>query len=1234
MTANPTASVDVVRNGDTRSSSPIERRTTSSTFSNSRRGFGVASSETGESSAAGSQRNSLADGFLDGPGKDDTLQITPARESKGTHRSHRSRNSGGFLLSHSFEAPSHETTEPTPRQHPSPQEKGKKVERTHKKRGNKRRSDTGLGLGLGNSPLGATVVTAGKEDGGDHTTEDVKGEYSNGTKETNEPKPKATLDVDSQQIVNLALNLSESRRNAARRITSSPLPPVASFLDAGAGGSLRQHLQQQRRSSRNLSPRAERNLRASTTSPRTVSGQQLQSPLHATFEYQPEENYQYHFTASTLARAEKARNAIGLMAEYRRLLQYVPPLKPSVLARTSTANSTSESPLVALLSPSKTSEPPTEQLPLGRPYNPLQYIRNRKVRARERKTIDGEEMGFGDLEKVSSWVDQIEKESQSKEYQSADCVMMPTFSKAASLAATPLTSPQPKSATATPKMKRPRIDWVTNPADMIADIFWLEQDDNKKIVEDRAGRKIYPVTTELKRPVSHREEEPYLKEEPGLQHQKSPDLRIDTRLPEFKSLKGEDKHYDSAASRAKHKLRQAAHLHHGHNGSIHDRQFLTPKSKSDSESSDTDGVRHLRRKRSGTADTHDNGKDILEKQMLEMLAKEARENEWSIPRESIEAQVAPKDFAIGSGLSSAVQSRTGSIVAREARSKRNSIIQTPSGRASLEVPGGNPRFSLDDLDSTAPNSPTTAARVAGFVPTIGMDLSPPPRHISPSRSPLSKVKSKINPFHEHSRTRSRGRGDETPISAPILSSKEATPESPVTPEGRKRSMSPVKKIASKKTDEKGKSSIRKGKSSEDSSGIRGLFKGTRGPVARVSDFLWKKEASPILSTSSGFSTDDSDLEGVSAAQVKSEESSRDSSAGLEDDALVAGKQSYLGELPTFNPATERRGRQPQIETTPSTNDREAREERRRTSRASLLEAPPRIDIQNASPSSSPDFHARRRFSSVSEDESRRGSIPNSVASADARLNAILGIPGRRRSDLPVTGLYSLETTHRRPSLDGKRQWSISDRDVSSQRGPMTKREIARVRALLLSSGIKAKEISRRGGATENLSDTAYSDIASMAREELRPVSKAKEHILAANVLSKDIQLSTSLWQSSADTFIHTTIPQLQERINALHRTIADDLTPLARRAADEADEVSKDLVTSQTLQVKHIIDMMDKMMRRRRRRLRWVRRGGWVLVEWVLVGVMWMVWFLVTFARIVWGVGRLVTGSVRWLLWL
>jgi hypothetical protein len=61
---------------------------------------------------------------------------------------------------------------------------------------------------------------------------------------------------------------------------------------------------------------------------------------------------------------------------------------------------------------------------------------------------------------------------------------------------------------------------------------------------------------------------------------------------------------------------------------------------------------------------------------------------------------------------------------------------------------------------------------------------------------------------------------------------------------------------------------------------------------------------------------------------------------------------------------------------------------------------------------------------------------------------------------------------------------------------------------------------------------------------------------------------------------------------------------------------------------------MDKMIRRRRRRFRWLRRGGWVLVEWLLVGVMWYVWFMVVLTRVVMGVGKGVVRSFRWLFWL
>jgi hypothetical protein len=273
---------------------------------------------------------------------------------------------------------------------------------------------------------------------------------------------------------------------------------------------------------------------------------------------------------------------------------------------------------------------------------------------------------------------------------------------------------------------------------------------------------------------------------------------------------------------------------------------------------------------------------------------------------------------------------------------------------------------------------------------------------------------------------------------------------------------------------------------------------------------------------------------------------------------------------------------------------------------------------------------------VSDFESRRGSFATGVYGADARLNAILGIPGRKADTLPVTGLSALETSNNhRPSLEGKRHWSISDRGVSVHRGPMTKREIARVKALLLSSGIKAKEISRRAAEVKDLHSTdekPYADIAPLAQQKVAPVPKSQQHILAARILADDIQLSSRMWQASADNFTGVTIQNLLDRVDTLQGRLVDNLTPMTRKAADEADEVSKDLVTSQTLKVKRITDTMDRMMRQRRRRFRWLRRGGWVLVEWALVGVMWMVWFVVVFVRIFMGIGRGVVGVGRWLL--
>ncbi|KAK0113434.1 hypothetical protein ONS95_013692 [Cadophora gregata] len=1268
MTSTHDAHPDSSRSQD---DSALDRRTNSSTFSASNR-FSIGSSETGESSRAASKRSSLrtSDSIKDLPNGDAGTPDAekPVKDGRGSHRSHRSRRSGGFLLSNAaFEPPADTATstgsavESLLRQrHSLGDQKGKTTLKSPERRHRKRRSN--IGTSVGGSPLASNVVTASTGNG----TADINAKSREDGVESmdHEPTAKPTaaapaLDVDSAQIVNLALNLSESRRNAQRRVISTSMPPATGGLgESFTGSSLRHQLQQQRRVSRNVSPKPDRGERTTASSPRLASGQRINSPLQASFDTQPDGQYQYHFSASTLARAEKAKNAIELMAQYRRLLQYVPPLKPQALDKTFTASPAGTAPGSPIISsskgPSRTISNTSSNRPLGRPYNPLQYIRNRKVRSRNSRAIDGEAQGFGDLEKVSSWVDAVSHQASSEDGQ-ADCLMMPQFSKAADDAASPFGSPQSgqgKPQSVPVKVKRPRIDWVTNPADMIADVFWLEQDDNKKLIEDRHGLNIFPASKELKRPIS-RSDEPEVKnispkakaDDLGL------DMRmLDTKLPEFKSVKPDSERFpDLSTSRARKKFRDvraAARLHHGHSGSL--RHLRSSRSRSDDSDSDEsdDSMPKRRKRRSGTTDSYDNGRGVLEKQMMEILAKEAEEARWSSRDNSSKRhdgtpmKPLPKDMARANG--SAGHSRSASLV-KDSRANGGS-----SGRASLEVPGINGRGSMEDLNTTAPNSPSMKATKLGdrFVPSIAMDLSSGrsrPTSTSPSRRPLSRMRSKIRPYYE--RSQESEHQDEN-----VAVSVEQDQESP---DPRRRSISPVKKIISRNTDDSQKAfrksgSIRKGK---EDSGIRGLFKNARNPVSRVSDLLWRKEASPGQGNSSGFSTDESDMEEIRNPQQITH--SRDSSVGTAfDDAEDASpqieKKSYINSvppLPTFTSPFERRGRPTRMQSDESyiaPNSRSqklpTREERRKFGSDNMLDAP-RIDVHNASPTSSPDAVPINRFqrdSSVSDIDSRRNSI-NGVKRADARLNSILGLPGKRRNALPITGLSSLETSHdHRPSLGG-RQWSISDRSPSEHRGPLNRREIARVRALLLSSGIKAKEISRRAAELKDLraeKDPLYGDIADMAHEEIEVVPKSQQHRLAARIISDDVQLSSQIWQDSADTFVNDTVNVLMSRIGSLQHRLVDNLTPMTRTAADEADEVSKDLVTSQMLKVKMIGDKIDKMTRTRRRRFRWLRRGGWVLVEWALVGIMWYVWFVVVIARVFMGIGKGVVGSLRWLLWL
>jgi len=208
---------------------------------------------------------------------------TPGKDGRGSHRSHRSRTSGGFLLSNAALNPVNRDVTPAKLSagQNSGEYKGKAVLRSPDKRHRKRKSD--LGVGLRGSPLAGHVTTLAAEDEeSDPAAKDLAGAEQ---QETTQPAS-GILDVNSAQIVNLALNLSESRKNVSRRLVSNPLPsPVGALPEAMAGGSMRYHMQQQqRRSSRNASPKPERGGRHSSLSSRMPSGQRQNSPLQAGFD--------------------------------------------------------------------------------------------------------------------------------------------------------------------------------------------------------------------------------------------------------------------------------------------------------------------------------------------------------------------------------------------------------------------------------------------------------------------------------------------------------------------------------------------------------------------------------------------------------------------------------------------------------------------------------------------------------------------------------------------------------------------------------------------------------------------------------------------------------------------------------------------------------------------------------------------------------------------------------------
>ena len=1276
---------------------------------------------SGQSSGpSGTRVSSKADTTIDS--RDDQATYDSGSEAAVTskvaqdgslQRRHRPRRSGGFLLQ-TVPAP----MEPDTTRDVKGKRKAEEGDLIVPKRASAHLRHRQK-ASLGGSPLATEVVNVHSSENSDGVGASERGKRSSETSNARQSMPSSHNtngtsvgsatgmdpklqphrrsaigpDTEAAQIVNLALNLSESRRRnfssgglllprdliGTRRVVSSG-QQLLGLPDTASGGSLRQQLQHQRQASRNVSPRSGRSGRSFSTKGTTSSSSHSQNEqtgnkhtsLLQDFGAGVTDDFVFDASDATFSRAEKARTTIELMYEYRRLLQYLPPIPISAKGKQATSKDAVK----------YQADPSTG---LGRTYNPLQYIRNRKVRFRERRPLDPEAAGWKDLDRVRTWVDTIASEREDGLHRIERRFPLPSLDAISGDYPLddrlPISSVPNSVSSQNKRVGRPRMDWDFASWDLLADAYWLNQDDNLEHIEGPSGNKImadhlnrndYTSRTSVESSRSS-----VGRSESVFRGHASPDR--------VRALAGHSRRDSKDRGRRSLDVYEPRSPASEDNGS-RDRKSRWPKklvrsrSSSDSDDSLRDSRRNQKRGRDYAGSHEKLESAALEKQMMEILAKEAEASHPinQSPREESSAKADPDPKFNVSGMRDRFVQQD---IIRRPNAPQRMKTDMPvtarhliSTRASLdEERFPRRRMSSDDLDMTEPNSPTAS----GNVPSIAINLSPPASPPSAVSSPKKTLTPRVGSSRrDRSRSVDRRATDEmdTDTSGMTNLSRQTTNQSQLVNMLRKEittgpsngSFTPIKSEAAvnKHTPIDSSSVKNMNNANGSDSRLRGLFKGGRiaelvgNEVSKVGDKFWRKDnnhVSRVASPASSYAAseesdmDEDDMSGLdnSPENYLSRSTTRDGGSLSKVSTRSEKPRYYMSNLPNFRSSINKDQQSPtSTKNAPDydhiTRQQLALRERGRSSRFDRL-APPKIDMRGVSPPSSrePSPVRSQPRRNVVEDSRRSSSSPSDsrVRIADRRLNAMLEIPGKAAWRAPPpTGLAGLESEPRespQPSdSKGKRQWSISDRGVSNVGGTVNKRDIARVRALLLSSGVKASEIARRAEEVPEKPTPLLQELQCNFKGPVPRVPRSQEFALAARILISNIEARTQKLRNDADHFVDATAAQLHEEIKAIDEHVTHKLMHLVRASADDADAFSTELTTTHTLAVKQLNDSVNVVLRRRRRQLRSVGRIGWAMVEWTLLGIMWIVWLVVVVVRLVRGtVGGLVKG-VRWLIWM
>lgn len=1027
--------------------------------------------------------------------------------------------------------------------------------------------------------------------------------------------------LDAAQLVQMALKLSESRKRHVSNTLPLPILPAGgrryvSALDSGYGpirsassGSKRASYANDSRiptptSQRHSHPRSERH----------------GSPLDV------EQNVVYTFSPATLSRAEKARTYFELASEHRRLLEHLPPLRPDATAPGNYSMHATSSPGSAHYQLTRiTSSESVVKQKLGRAYNPLQALRDRRLRNRERRPLTVPIEAFHETDRIRRWIDEVDAVAKDGSYRPGeDQVRLPPFSgelEADQSTRFGMAHGHRRTDTASSVITRPETGWTIEPAELLADAYWVERGDNKTIVEDRHGNRIFPPRPRASLEVPRRSKE--------VSRRSAETGRRDGSIADTHS--DSDQSWDEHRSRARHKHKHILPLPRLGRNRVSRSGSVT--------SASSDEGRKPPPLRYGDDEGGDENIGPLERHMREMIAKDEK-GELSSPEMVSPDHWDSRNTPFPASRAGAEKSRQDPYATVTGRPSTD--FQRPPRPRSVES-----RISEDhrlaSLNEMVVDSPTSPAR-----PTLSRKNTAE-SITSKQTSPIKqKTKGlKLSMFHSRSKSKEHNNIEATDFAANNIN---GAPLSPVLSAGSstglpRSSVDSVRhpQIRRHKTYDSIESDLRRADTTNTATGMsmkesklssNRFFKGgrvrdlVRIEGSRLSDRLRGSREGGHTAASVPQS-EASDAEFEPSLQRRRTADLYTVDDGISSYASIESEQPkskyFMSGLPSFKSPGGREKTAPASPLSEDSDPFEKLQKRAQSNRKDL----PKINLPDNGDTREPEMSPSksRDGASTVEDSKRR----KSVSQNDLVLDEA------RPSDL------HMKTRGSSTPVPGKWNWSISDHLHREQlakpqaenefSSKVTTRDIARVRALLLASGIKAHEIRSLADNTRDPPLPCIVKAAETAGRKFEPVARKEEHVVAAKILSSTLDGTVSGFEKLLEHFQGGAIRTLSMRLEELTHKSGDQLTKLVHETSDEADAFNVELTTKMPQDLKRMDETIDSMFRARRKNLKLLINVGSKIFEWLLLGIMWSVWFVVVIINSLKRAVVLLGRMFKWLLW-